>query len=1287
MPIVLGTLVLGFAAAAPAAERRALETGNPLMQAFAPDDYGAESQIASVVEDREGVLYFGSDDAVVSFDGTRWQAHPGPKPFYTLLALDREDRVWFASSKEIGRLAPQANGQRTLTLLHDRLPDAGAGFSRAQGLFALPQGLFLLSADRLLRWESDRFTLVSDSLDVPLQWDTPMPFVQKPGEPARYFDGARWHTLPAAPEFTQATLDGLIPLPDGSMLAATLDDALWLVRGDSVTRWPTEADAALRTRHFGAVTRLRDGTLVFALYSPNALLFLDAEGRFLHYLQSEPGGSQTFLTRSFLQTRSGDLWTARSVGMARIPWPAAITTFGPGEGLPRNTVRDICRYEGRIFVGNSNGLFALLPLNPARGRPATFESVPGCRQGVWRLLPLADSLAVAGLGGLRIVHQDGTVERPVTDEHSRTLLQPRGCPESLLLGGPAGMRLVTRDGDGSWRLSRTLVSTSIVDLRQDGAGDIWAGLSEGGLMRITGFDHDGVTPAQLNFRPMTSSQGTAESRFQGDTPLVDTGVGVLLVQDNRIMKFDRQLDRFVVWLDPAARFGAPTVAVHPDLRASVDGGVWIVISLRSDGVGLRGGAQIWHVDPTGRWKQLPSALIPAVGAGAKCFEEKDPDGHGSVLWTGGSDGLARVELPLAYVQPRSFGVVLRRFLNGPGESLPLAAPQGGWVFPSDERTLHFEFATDRLDDLAMSYQFRLGGVDERWSEPSRNAVREFVGLKSGHYNLQIQARDSDGRTSRITSLPFVILPPWWLAWWAFGLYGAAGAAATAGLVRWRNRASRRRNVELEQLVAVRTAEVREHERQLVEARDAADAANRAKSVFLASMSHELRTPLNAIMGYAQVLQRSPGLAADQRRQLETVHASGDHLLQLINDVLDLAKIEAGRIELLPQTFSLSRLLAHLTEIFEPRAAQKKIAFSLHGETPLPDTVVADEARLRQVLYNLLGNAIKFTERGRVELRVGAAGRHVRFTVVDTGIGIAPAERSAIFELFHQAAGPGFSAEGSGLGLAISQRLVRLMGGEIIVESTPGVGSRFSFELPFPPASAAAPATASDRIPAGYRGARRRILIVDDEPVNRDVLRTLLTPLGFAVEETDDGQAAVDLVATRPPDLVLMDLRLRQLDGLTATRRIRTQPGAAAVRIIAISASVFPVDRAQALEAGCDEFEPKPIRATALLAAIRRVLGLEWEWSADPAAASPAPLPDDLPDTWPLPPLAVLHALDAHTELGDLAALRAQLAVARAAAPSAVAFLDALASFAANAKLASLRRWITQALARASSPNP
>jgi signal transduction histidine kinase/ActR/RegA family two-component response regulator len=812
--------------------------------------------------------------------------------------------------------------------------------------------------------------------------------------------------------------------------------------------------------------------------------------------------------------------------------------------------------------------------------------------------------------------------------------------------------------------------------REDADGALWVSTMNQGLFRLLGVPGTAGADGQpVRVEHFPGGHGLPSARIGRTAVLVESGGRILVRDGDRAFRFDPADRRFVEEFGIPARFGLPGAEVMRFMD-DAGGGLWTTL-VRPDAADWPGnGRQFRGLLPDGTVVAVPQRASSYVGANPSF--QGTTDGRRTTLWLGGTEGLVRLDPAAAFAPAPPFRVTLRRVTDGAGQPLALG---GTAELPYARRSLTIRVATDRPDDAELRYQTSLN--DESWSGWTAQPVHTFDRLPPGALTLRIRARDADGAVGVPATFSAVVLPPWWLTWWAVALGLAGGGAALGGIVRWRSRALRRRNEELERIVASRTAELRANEEKLQGALEAAEGANRAKSVFLASMSHELRTPLNAILGYAQILRASPRLDAEQRRQLDTVRASGDHLLHLINDVLDLAKIEAGRVELHVQPMSLPRLLAHLTEVFEPRAAQKGLAWSLHGETPLPDLVLADEARLRQVLYNLIANALKFTERGRVALQVAAHGPQVRFTVADTGIGIAPADRARIFGLFHQAAGPALSAQGAGLGLAISQRLARLMGGEITVESEPGSGSRFSFEVRLPPAAAPV-ATPVERVPVGYRGPRRRVLVVDDEPVNREVLRALLAPLGFEVEEAPDGETALARVADRPPDLVLMDLRLRGLDGLAATRRLRARPGGAALRIVAISASVFPLDRTEATEAGCDDFHPKPVRNAELLATIGRLLGLDWEWAPEgPPAAPPGHLAaDGVP-----PSAAVLAELGEHAELGDLAALRATLARARAAEPAAAGFLDALAQLAAQAQLPALRAALDEARARSAPPTP
>jgi len=391
------------------------------------------------------------------------------------------------------------------------------------------------------------------------------------------------------------------------------------------------------------------------------------------------------------------------------------------------------------------------------------------------------------------------------------------------------------------------------------------------------------------------------------------------------------------------------------------------------------------------------------------------------------------------------------------------------------------------------------------------------------------------------------------------------------------------------------------EQELTAARDAAIAAQRAQATFLTNMSHELRTPLNAILGYAQLLRRDAGLNERQAAGLATIHKSGDHLLGLINDLLDLSRIEAGKLELRASDVDVPTFLRTIADTMRVKAAEKGLAFSLaHGDVAVG--VRVDEQRLRQVLLNLLSNAVKFTEGGRVCLRVTAGlgsvgGCRLRFEVEDTGVGIAPHDLEHIFQPFEQVGKAEHRVGGTGLGLAISRQLVRMMGGELQVASRPAPlldhGSRFWFELALPLTSPPAAARAPRREVAGYAGPRRRILVVDDIVDNRRLITDWLRPLGFELEEAVDGEQALAKAQAFCPDLVLMDSAMPVMDGLEATRRLRNMEGLQQVPIVAISAAAYEADQQRSLAAGADAFLPKPVELAALRERIGALLRLEW----------------------------------------------------------------------------------------------
>ncbi len=397
-------------------------------------------------------------------------------------------------------------------------------------------------------------------------------------------------------------------------------------------------------------------------------------------------------------------------------------------------------------------------------------------------------------------------------------------------------------------------------------------------------------------------------------------------------------------------------------------------------------------------------------------------------------------------------------------------------------------------------------------------------------------------------------------------------------------------------------ERKQAEQALEQARDAAEAANRAKSTFLANMSHELRTPLNGILGYAQILLRDRSLNEKQQEGIKIIQRSGDYLLTLINDVLDLSKIEADTIELYCTDFDLPDFLGSLVELFRIRAEQKGIAFIYEALTALPLGIHADEKRLRQILMNLLGNAIKFTDEGGVTLKVGYIEQHLKLEVSDTGQGIDTADQERIFLPFQQVGEGNYKAEGTGLGLTITRRLVDMMQGQLSLHSVYGQGSVFSLTLPLAVATHLTKSKQEQpKLITGFKETAKRILVVDDRLENRSVLTNLLQPLGFIIDTAENGAQALQQIQQCRPDAVLTDLVMPVLDGFEMVRQLRQQADYQTLPVLAISASVFEQDQAESLAAGCDVFLPKPIRADLLLDQLQKQLQLTWLYE-DPSQA-------------------------------------------------------------------------------------
>ncbi len=1130
--------------------------------------------IPAMARDKAGFLWLATWDGVARYDGVGfkvWRHEPDnpaslPGNVVQALHIDAQDRIWVATENGgLSMMGPDRKGFRHYRQRDHREMGSDDVFTIEShgtdiwfGTFG--GGLHRLDANgRIQRFNSidgDPASLPSDNvLTLKFSHDGQL-WIGTMAGLARY-DGKRMHreVLPA----DNAHIIYSVSADEEGVWAGT---SAGVFRWRPSTGWTTPAWSRMFERPNAVTMMVADGHGENWMASQGGLWHTDGDHAPSPIAQDNHGAGVGRVVQSLLLQEDGGLWVpvpTRGLAYLRSDW-RRIASFTASEGLSGGLYRAIgLGNHDDLWLGSSLGTVEHLALQG--GDLTSLQEHTDTLKALRFNSVLEDRDGMLWLG-----HRTGLVrlDRRTGQKHEWTADSPDPLPDATPVDW------LVQAADGSVWLSTQFGSLQRRDPRSGRVLASFVQKEEAGLpieeIESLKIGPDGqpwiAGPFGVrHWNPATSTFVTAiEPGVERVLSFAFDGAGVIWV--HRLSGLERWTLREGQWTQTRL------IAHHEGLPA-----------LESTGMIVDRQGRIWISTRRGVFRiTVPRregvALVRNFGVrdGMRSQEFNERGllltRHGLLVGSTADGSVVLLDTQAPDTTPHMPTLVIDQLSVVRGDkTVPLPAAGGFELRPGDQemqislRLLSFE------DPLAHRYRSWLEGFDSNWVDQGATGERVFTTLNPGHYRLRLQAFDAAGNPSREKVLAFEVLPPWYRSTWGMIALGTAGLLLLVWLALGYQRRLRRRTA----------FQLAEHKREV------AEQASLAKTRFLATLGHEVRTPMTGVLGMTELLLATP-LNETQRGYTDAIRRAGEHLLRLVNDALDLARIEAGKLDLALQAVDLRQLVGELAQINAPMAEQRGLTFIVEHDPAAPRYVQADPVRLRQILLNLIGNAIKFTERGSVTVRVLPLKPHgIRLEVVDTGPGINADQQSRLFQRFEQADGARTAARygGSGLGLAICQELAVAMGGQIRVESQPGLGTRFIVDLPLQPS--APPATRTPETRGTPEKTALQILLVEDDVTVAEVIASLLRARGHDVTHAPHGLAALGEIAAHPFDVALLDLDLPGLDGLALARQLRLNGFSAP--LMAITARADAEAEPQALAAGFDGFLRKPITGDMLAEAV------------------------------------------------------------------------------------------------------
>ncbi|MEZ4829974.1 MAG: response regulator [Bacteroidia bacterium] len=1175
------------------------DLGNSFIQTWSSAEYGAESQNFAITQDLNGVIYVGNASGILEYDGVNWRLIPLPHLVAFSLVCSREGVIYVGSESDLGYLWPDSLGQMQYYSLLGQLPEEERQIGQVWGTFANSEAIYFQTFSHLIRWKPTRLAkMQTGEIKV---WSNKMTFTF--GAMVRdtmYFfrrnDGIQkvvGDSLVVLPgcssEITEQISPSIwsmlpYPGPQGKdILIATQNNGLFLYDGTSISRFSGEINAALA----GKQTYLRGLMLTPETYAYNTLgggvVIMNTAGKVLQYLNSPTQLPSSTVLGTF-QDREGNLWLAMLGTITRVETPANYSIFQTEEAdLVMGT------FEGRVYQGSLNGVKVLQTSDTGE---AIWVKVPGMDAQVVAFREIDGKLLVSTQNGVFQLVQ-GRLEpffktsARVSIQWSSDIVPSRYFPEQWYLNSLQGLYVYSPGiGDFTRRLAQ--LDGIIQKIVEEKEGLLWATTEIHKLYRIE-FD-----PASAESNTAIITDYNELSGFSnGEIMPVEIQQQLYFFSKKGMKQFDESSKSFVPANVLGEKFADTLVSIDLLLKGYKEN---LYIQYRIGAGPINISMLRLQADGTYLEEAIPSRKLFNNTNLSQILEESS-----GVIWFATDRGLVRYVPPKEPLPAKPFSSLIRKVkLNA--DSLIFGGTLIPQLFSFEKPFLRYADNDIRFEFSASTYQtpekvffqYRITGFEDQWSAWTEERIKEYTNLPEGDYQFEVRAKNIYDEVSQPAAFPFFIYPPWYRTWWAYMIYAIAAIGVVFLLLR-----------------VQRKSQQRKHEKDLARERAVNEQLvqiNKLKDQFLANTSHELKTPLNGIIGISEsLLDRSPD--EETKKNLSMVVASGRRLASLVNDLLDFSRLKHADMVLRQRPLDLRSLTEVILQSSYPLTRGKNLLLENLIPSDLP-AVYADEDRLTQILYNLGGNAIKFTENGFVNITARQTGDFIEVCISDSGIGIPKDKQESIFEAFEQADGSiSRQYSGTGLGLSITKNLVESHGGKIWVESEVGKGSKFYFTLPVSHEPKSEPINQIHSLQTTQLAVETeayssfpntvatgeniiRVLIVDDEPINHQVLRNHLQGPNYEVFSAMNGEEAIRLLEqSKRFDLVLLDVMMPKMSGYQVSKKIREKYLPSELPVIMITAKNQVQDLVQGLETGANDYLAKPFTKDEFLARLNTHINL------------------------------------------------------------------------------------------------